>query len=130
MVKFIWNECILHDFTRFICKQDNFLVISNPKLTYQIANAVVKEFIKEDRNWINILKYKIEKNFNLIHYVYFLLFTKIYNRVNKFGIFKNHYQKLMAKTVEVKKQIGTDRTDGKKNGRICKKKNDGRKFGC
>ena len=61
MVKFIWDECIQHDFTRFINKQDNFLVKSNLKLTYQKTNAVVKEFIKEDPNRINILKYKIEK---------------------------------------------------------------------
>ena len=34
MVKFIRDECIPHDFTCYIYKNDNYAVISNPKLTY------------------------------------------------------------------------------------------------
>ena len=104
MVKFVWDECIPHDFTRFVYEQDNFSVISNPKLTYQKANNVVKEFIKEDPNRINILKYKIEKNFNLIHYVYSLLFPKIYNRVNHFGIQNKSSFDFVFSNLRVKKQ--------------------------
>ena len=70
MVKFLWDECISHDFTRYIYKNENYNAISNPKLTYQKANAIVKNFIEEDVNRINLLKYKIEQSFNLIHYIY------------------------------------------------------------
>ena len=51
-------------------KQKDYNSISNPKLTYQKANAIVKNFIEEDVNRINLLKYKIEPSFNLIHYIY------------------------------------------------------------
>ena len=34
------------------------------------------------------MKYKIGEKFELIHYVYSLLFSKIYNRTNNFGIQK------------------------------------------
>ena len=34
MVKFRWDECIPHDFTCYIYKNENHTVISNPKLTY------------------------------------------------------------------------------------------------
>ena len=70
MVKFLWDECIPHDFMRYIYKNKNYNAISNPKLTYQKANAIVKNFIEEDVNRINLLKYKIEQSFNLIHYIY------------------------------------------------------------
>ena len=44
----------------------------------------------EDRNRINQLKFKIEEKFELIHYIYSLLFSKIYNRTNTFGIQKKN----------------------------------------
>ena len=37
MVKHLWDQCIPHDFTRFIYKSENHVVLSNPKLTYQKA---------------------------------------------------------------------------------------------
>ena len=33
--KDLWDECIPHDFTRYIYKSDNHAVLSNPKLTHQ-----------------------------------------------------------------------------------------------
>ena len=86
MVEFLWDECIPHDFIGYIYKQDNFTEISKPNLTYQKANNIVKNFISEDLNRINLLKYKIEERFSLIHYIYSMLFSKIYNRTNNFGI--------------------------------------------
>ena len=44
----------------------------------------------EDRNRINQLKFKIEEKFEFIHYIYSLLFSKIYNKTNTFGIQKKN----------------------------------------
>ena len=60
-IKFLWDECLPHGFTRFICMGENYNVLSNPKLTHQKANGIVKKFIKENTNNINLLKFKIEK---------------------------------------------------------------------
>ena len=43
MVKFIWYECIPHNVTCYIYKNENHAVINNSKLTYQKANAIVKK---------------------------------------------------------------------------------------
>ena len=40
----------------------------------------------ENPQRINQLKFKIKEKFNLIHYIYSSLFSKIYNRTNTFGI--------------------------------------------
>ena len=96
-VKFLWDECIPHDFIRYLYKQVNYIEISKPNLTYQKANNIVKNLISEDLDRINTLKYKIEERFPLIHYIYLMLFSKIYNRTNNFGIqnknnFDFHFQ--------------------------------------
>ena len=64
MVKFLWDECVAHDFVRYIYKIENYDIISKPNLTYQKANDIVKNFLKEDANRINLLKYKVEQNLN------------------------------------------------------------------
>ena len=86
MVKFLWDECIPHDFVRYMYKQNNYTKISKPNLTYQKANNIVKIYVLEESNRINSLKFKIEENFLLIYCIYSMLFSKIYNRRNNFGI--------------------------------------------
>ena len=86
MVKFLWDECVTHDFVQYMYKIENYVRISKPNLTYQKANYIVKNFLKEDANQINLLKFEIEEKFKLIHFIYSLLFSKIYNRTSQFGI--------------------------------------------
>ena len=67
MVKFIWDECIPHEFVSFIYKEKNYNEITRPNMTYQKANNIVKEYLFQDMNRINHLKYKVEEKFDLIH---------------------------------------------------------------
>ena len=104
MIKFIRDECIPHEFVSFIYKhQKNYNQISRPNLTYQRANSIVKEYLLEDMSPINHLKYKIEEKFDLIHLVYSLLFSKIYNKTNPFGIEKKTILILAFKHGKLKK---------------------------
>ena len=86
MVKFMWDVCLPNEFVLFILKHENYNQISQPNLTYQKANNIVRNYIAEDPNRINHLKYKIAERFDQIHYIYSSLFSKIYNRTNTFGI--------------------------------------------
>ena len=86
MVKFIWDECLPHDFVSFLYKEKQYNEVIQTNLTYQKANNIVKEYQSEDVNRINHLKFKIEGKFELIYYVYSLLFSKIYNRTHNFEI--------------------------------------------
>ena len=86
MVKFMWDVCLPNQFVSFILKHENYNQISQPNLTYQKANNIVKNYVAEDPNRINHLKYKIAERFDQIHYIYSSLFSKIYNRTNTFGI--------------------------------------------
>ena len=86
MVKFMWDMCVPDEFVSFILKQENYNIISQPNLNYQKANNIVKAYLFEEWNRINHLKYKIAERFELIHFIYSLLFSKFYNRTNPFGI--------------------------------------------
>ena len=70
----------------YLYKGENYNIISDPKLTYQKSNRVVTNWLVEDTQRINLLKRKLKQNFQYIHYIYSLLFPKIYNRINNFGI--------------------------------------------
>ena len=52
MVKFLWDECVTNDFVQYMYKIENHVLISKPNLTYQKANNIVKNFLKEDANQI------------------------------------------------------------------------------
>ena len=44
MVKFLWDECVTHDFVRYMYKIESCVIINKPNLAYQKANDIVKNF--------------------------------------------------------------------------------------
>ena len=48
-------------YSRFVYLSENYNILGDPKLTHQKANAVVKKFIEENSNNINLLKIKLEE---------------------------------------------------------------------
>ena len=107
MVKFFWDDCIPHSFGSYIYLSKNYDVISSPHLNFQKANEIVSAFFLEDSNRINIFKFKIEEKFELIYYVYMLLFSKIYSRTNNFGIQKKNNFDFHFHTWKNRKTTGT-----------------------
>ena len=85
MIHFIWEKCVPYELAAEIYKQPNYQIIADPKLMYNRANQIVK-------NWVinfekkNELVQIIKENFRYIHYVYSCLYPKIYSRINQFGI--------------------------------------------
>ena len=107
MVKFLWDECVTYDFVPYMYKIENYVIISKPNLTYQKANDIVKNFLKKDANRTNLLKYKVEEKFKLIHYIYSSLFSKIYNRTSQFGITNKTTFDFDFQTWKFRKQNGS-----------------------
>ena len=56
------------------------------EITYQKANAVVKEFLKGHPHELNSLKEYLAENAKVIQHVYPMLLAKYYSRNNKFGM--------------------------------------------
>ena len=51
-------------------------MISQPNLTHQKANNIVKAYLAENKERISTIKYKLAKKFELIHYIYSFLYVK------------------------------------------------------
>ena len=66
MIKFIWDNCVPHEFTKYILHQKQFNIISQTNLTYQKSNKIVLSYLNEDQERLPQLKYKLMEKFNLI----------------------------------------------------------------
>ena len=87
MIKFLWDKCIPISFTKYLLQQEQFNIISQTNLTYQKSNKIVLNYLSDDSGAkLSQLKFKLAEKFNLIHYIYSVLYAKIYNRINHFGI--------------------------------------------
>ena len=85
MINFLWECCLPSDFTYLIYTSPIYQTVADPRLTYQKANQIVLQWFAnyEPKNKVCV---KIRENFKDIHYIYSLLYPKIYNRINQFGI--------------------------------------------
>ena len=91
-VKMVWDNCVLHKSTKLIYLKDNFIELSQPHVTYKKANKTVVKFVEEDVQNIDLLKSGLRNHLRTIQYVYSVLFPKIFNRTNRFGINnKSHF---------------------------------------
>ena len=90
-VKLIWDKCTPTDFTSFILREKNFFILSETQITYQKANEIVKEFIGENAQHLELLKQSLINNTELIRYVCAMHFPKIYSRCSTFGIKHKSY---------------------------------------
>ena len=82
----IWDSSVPHKFRKFIYQKENFIELSQRHITYQKANNIVLKFVEEDTQNIDLLKSALRDHLQTIQYVYSLLFPKMYNRTNRFGI--------------------------------------------
>ena len=102
----LWDKCLPHAITRFIYLNENYNILGDPKVTYQKANTVVKKFIEENWNNINLLKVKLEEHFKTIHHISSLLYPKIYNSENVFGIKNKNEFDFAFQSWKTKRQNG------------------------
>ena len=82
----IWDTCVPHKFSKFIYLKENFIDLCQPQITYQKENNIALKFIEQDLQNFELLKAALREHLRTIQYVYSMLFPKIYNRTNKFGI--------------------------------------------
>ena len=103
MLQFLWEKCVPYELTAEIYKLPNYQILADPKLTFQRANQIVK-------NWIvpyqkkNELAKMINDNFKHIHYIYSCLYPKIYTKINQFGIKNKSEFNLAFSYFKVEKQ--------------------------
>ena len=96
MISFLWEVCVPVSLTTHIFMPENYQIIADPKLTYQKANTIVKNWMLNAN--ISEVYQIIASNFKSIHFIYSFLYPKLYSRINSFGI-KNKSQFDLAFTL-------------------------------
>ena len=85
-VSFIWERCLPAALDEFLKLQDNYVFISTQTLNFQKCYNIVQKFIENDEKNFPLLQESIKKHFTEIRYVFAILFSKIFCRVNLTGI--------------------------------------------
>ena len=103
MLHFIWEKCVPYELTAEIYKSPNYQILADPKLTFQRANQIVKNWIVPYQKKNELIKMN-NGNFKHIHYIYSCLYPKIYSRINQFGIKNKSEFELAFSYFKVEKQ--------------------------
>ena len=85
-VRFVWEKCLPKEFDDFLKQQDNYIFVSTQTLNYQKCFNIVQNFIEKDENNFSLLKSSVKEYFAEIRYVFAVLFSKIFCRINATGI--------------------------------------------
>ena len=107
MINFLWEVCVPYELAAEIYKTPNYQILADPKLTFQKANQIVKNWIVSCEKKNEICK-KINENFKNIHYIYSSLYQKVYSRINQFGIKNKSEFELAFSYYKVQKQTNTN----------------------
>ena len=107
MINFLWEVCVPYELAAEIYKTPNYQILADPKLTFQKANQIVKNWIVSCEKKNEICK-KINENFKNIHYIYSSLYPKVYSRINQFGIKNKSEFELAFSYYKVQKQTNTN----------------------
>ena len=52
----LWQKSIPHELCRYIYLKDNYLIITQLQITFQKANAILKDFIRNNNKHLDLLK--------------------------------------------------------------------------
>ena len=79
------NKCIPQECCCYIYLKDSYLILNHLQINFQKANTIVKNFIKENILYLDLLKSYLAENAKIYQYLYSTLYPKFYSRNIKFG---------------------------------------------
>ena len=85
-IKMLWTYLIASWFYFFICRNDNFMVSNKLTSKYQMTSTIVNNFITADNKHFPVLKEYYRKNAQVYQYLYAMLYSKCFCRVDNWGV--------------------------------------------
>ena len=86
IVYMFWDECIERTFYRHICDGKNFLYLNSKNVLYPKTAQIVLYYLHKNPTNIVRLRRCLQKNRNIVQFVYSRCFPEIYSLVVKQGI--------------------------------------------
>ena len=115
-VKMLLENCVPVQLCKFVYLKDNFTQLCQLQITFQKANDIVKNFIKQDKTNIELLHQHLHQHAVIYQYLYFNLYPKLYSPNNRFGIrnkssFEYTYRDWYFQKTKHKQSAWKDQTD-------------------
>ena len=82
----LWGECILAEFYRNICQEENFRYLNGRDVSQPGVLEIVRRFINQDKENLRILQKCLTNYKDIFQYVYSHTFPEIYTMSEKRGI--------------------------------------------
>ena len=78
MVYMIWRECILVEFYRYICEENNFIYLNGREVGHPGVLEIVGKFIDQKKENLRILQEYLARYKDIYQYVYSHIFPEVY----------------------------------------------------
>ena len=85
-VKMLWEKCIPRELCKFVYFKENFMQLSQSKITFQKANDVIKVFVEQDETDTEFSQQYLKEYAITYQFLVATLYTKIYLSSNNFRI--------------------------------------------
>ena len=82
----LWENCIPIQLCKFVYLKDYFSQLCQLQITFQKANAIFENFIKQDKTNIELLHQHLQQHAVTYQYLYVNLYSKLCSRNSHFGI--------------------------------------------
>ena len=116
----LWRECILVEFYRYICQEENFRYLNGRDVSQPGVLEIVGRFIDQDKENLPLLQKCLANYKDIFQYVYSCTFPEIYTMSEKRGIdmksnfhilFKTYKDKQLLKHQQLAKQTANYETE-------------------
>ena len=127
-VSFIWQKCLPADLMHYLTFRENYIIISSQNLNFQKCFEIVGNYLNANPgNYLELQRY-IETYFTVLRYVFSILFSKIYSRINLNGIetkskFDFSFFEWQNETLNSNKQTAKD-TSNYANDKVVRNENE------
>ena len=85
-VKMLWEKCIPSELCKFVYLKENFTQLSQSKITFQMANNIIKVFVEQNKTNIELLRQYLKENAIAYQIIFATIYPKIYSSSNNIGI--------------------------------------------
>ena len=114
-VKMLWEKCIPSELCKFVYLKENFTQLSQSKITFQMANNIIKVFVEQNKTNIELLRQYLKEYAITYQIIFATIYPKIYSSSNNIGIhnksiFHYNYREWYITKYKKKDDVETTKT--------------------
>ena len=111
----LWEKRIPSELCKFVYLKENFTQLSQSKITFQMANNIIKVFVEQNETNIESLRQYLKEYATMYQFIFATIYPKIYSSSNNIGIhnksiFHYNYREWYITKYKEKDDVATTKT--------------------